>query len=385
MRPSLWLRDRRRRGLYPGLTPSAAAIPPHHFSQFPFPNAGLLFAAASKQRRGGTEHAGLGDGSDGVDRRRGRTPVGVSGARGRGACSFGRERGQARRPGIYGGSRRPRRRGQPVAEAARGVDAVVHAASTTDQNRAAYDEAATRAIIDALRSTAKRFVYTSGCLLYGATGDTPATEDSPLHPIDLVRFRQAIEGEVLAAAVDGVHPIVIRPGWVYGNWGGTAMMMYGSAKEHGAARYVGDGKNRWTTVHADDLADLYLLALEKAPAASIFNGAHGAAIPLIEIARAASEGAGAKGRVTRMAPGRRTAGALGLRGRDRVRSGDLGRAGRSSSLGGARRGTRSSMNCCSLRPNGGLTPATGPQPQSPLAARQLSGGGVLAAMMLTAG
>ena len=184
-----------------------------------------------------------------------------------------------------------------IAEAARGVDAVVHAASPTDENRAAFDEAATHAIIDALRGTAKRFLYTSGCLLYGATGDTPATEDSPLYPIDLVRFRQALEGEVLAAAVDGVHSIAIRPAWVYGNQGGTAMMMVGSAKEHGAARYVGDGKNRWTTVHADDLADLYLLALEKAPAASIFNGAHGAAIPLIEIARAASEGAGAEGRV----------------------------------------------------------------------------------------
>lgn len=184
-----------------------------------------------------------------------------------------------------------------LAEAARGVGAVVHAAASNDQNRAAYDEAATRAILDALRGTAKRILYTSGCLLYGATGDTPATEDSPLYPIDLVRFRRALEGEVLAAATDGVHSIVIRPGWVYGNRGGTAMMMYGSAKEHGAARHVGDGKNRWMTVHADDLADLYLLALEKAPAASIFNGVHGAAIPLIEIARAASEGAGAGGRV----------------------------------------------------------------------------------------
>ena len=58
-------------------------------------------------------------------------------------------------------------------------------------NRAAYDDAATRAILNALRGTSKRFVYTSGCLLYGATGDTPATEDCPLHPIDLVRFRQA--------------------------------------------------------------------------------------------------------------------------------------------------------------------------------------------------
>ena len=184
-----------------------------------------------------------------------------------------------------------------IAEAARGVDAAVHAASPSNQNTGAYDEAATRAIIGALRGTSKRFIYTSGCLLYGSTGDTPATEDSPLDPINLVRFRQALEGEILAAAADGVHPVVIRPGWVYGNRGGTAMMMYGSAKEHGAARYVGDGRNRWTTVHADDLADLYLLALEKAPAASIFNGAHGAAIPLIEIARAASEGAGAEGRV----------------------------------------------------------------------------------------
>jgi nucleoside-diphosphate-sugar epimerase len=184
-----------------------------------------------------------------------------------------------------------------VAHAARGVDAVVHAASPSDQNAASYDETATRAIIDALRGTSKRFVYTSGCLVYGATGDRPATEESPLHPVELVQFRQALEAEILGAVADGVHSIVIRPAWVYGNQAGTAMMMYSTAREHGAAHYVGDGQNRWTTVHADDLADLYLLALGKAPAASIFNGAHGAAIPLIEIAQAASYGAGAEGRV----------------------------------------------------------------------------------------
>ena len=184
-----------------------------------------------------------------------------------------------------------------VAAAARAADAVVHAASPSDQNTAAYDEAATRAIIDALRGTGKRFVYTSGCLLYGPTGNTPATEDSPLKPVELVRWRQKLESEILAAAAEGVHPIVIRPGWVYGNWGGAAMMMYGAAKEHGVARYVGNGHNRWTTVHADDLADLYVLSLERAPAGSIFNGVHGAATPLVEIARAASEAASAAGRV----------------------------------------------------------------------------------------
>ena len=122
-------------------------------------------------------------------------------------------------------------------------------------------------MIDALGGTGKRFVYTSGCLLYGPTGNTPATEDSPLNPVELVRWRQKLESEILAAAAQGVHPIVIRPGWVYGNWGGTAMMMYRAAKEHGVARYVGNGHNRWPTVHvADlaDLADLYVLSLKRA-------------------------------------------------------------------------------------------------------------------------
>ena len=78
---------------------------------------------------------------------------------------------------------------ESVAEAAAAADAVVHAASPSDQNAAVYDEAATHAIINALRGTGKRFVYTSGCLLCGPTGDTPATEDSPLNPVDLARDR----------------------------------------------------------------------------------------------------------------------------------------------------------------------------------------------------
>ncbi|WP_413197251.1 NAD-dependent epimerase/dehydratase family protein [Pararobbsia alpina] len=185
-----------------------------------------------------------------------------------------------------------------VEAAVRATDAVVHAASPGDQNTAAYDESSVRAILAAMRGTGKRFVYTSGTLVYGPTGDTPATEESPLRPIDMVRWRQGLEAEILAAAADGIHPIVIRPGWVYGNWGGAAMMMYGAAKEHGSALHVGNGRNRWTTVHADDLADLYVLSLEKAPPRSVLNGAHGEAVALIDIARAASEAAGAEGRVT---------------------------------------------------------------------------------------
>ena len=114
--------------------------------------------------------------------------------------------------------------------------------------------------------TDKRFIYTSGSLVYGSTGDTSATEDTPLNPVEMVRWRQALEREILAAGTEGVHPVVIRPAWVYGNWGGAAMMMVAAAKEHGAALLSVTVKNRWSTVHADDLADLYALALERAPA-----------------------------------------------------------------------------------------------------------------------
>ena len=186
---------------------------------------------------------------------------------------------------------------ESVASAARAVDAVVHAASPNDGTAAARDEAATRALLGALRGTGKRLLYTSGCLVYGPTGDEPATERRAPNPVALVRWRQPLEAEILGAAAEGCHPVVIRPAWVYGNGGGTAEMMVGAAREHGAARRIGAGANRWTAVHADDLADLYALALERAPAASVFNGASGAAVPLAAIARAASEAAGAEGRV----------------------------------------------------------------------------------------
>jgi nucleoside-diphosphate-sugar epimerase len=47
------------------------------------------------------------------------------------------------------------------------------------------------------------------------------------------------------------------------------------ARRSGTARYIGSGRNRWSNVHADDLADLYLLALERAEPGSVFFGENG--------------------------------------------------------------------------------------------------------------
>jgi nucleoside-diphosphate-sugar epimerase len=72
-------------------------------------------------------------------------------------------------------------------------------------------------------------------------------------------------------------------------------MLVQSARERGAARYPGTGENRWPLVHVDDLANLYRLALERAPAGSLFIAASGPALRLREIAEAASRAAGAGG------------------------------------------------------------------------------------------
>jgi nucleoside-diphosphate-sugar epimerase len=59
---------------------------------------------------------------------------------------------------------------------------------------------------------------------------------------------------------------------------------------------IGDGANRWTFVHLDDLAALYVRALQEAAAGTLLFAAHGAAIRVRDVAEAASRAAGADGK-----------------------------------------------------------------------------------------
>lgn len=183
-----------------------------------------------------------------------------------------------------------------VAAPARAADGVIHTANTNDANSSQADAAAVRAILKAIEGSGKPFVYTSGVWVLGSTGDKPATEETPVNPTPLVAHRPAIEQEVLSAKDRGVRSIVIRPALVYGRGGSIPAMLVKSARETGATRYVGDGKNRWPFVNVDDLAQLYVLALEKAPTGSLYNATSGPSYRLAEVAEAASIGAGAKGK-----------------------------------------------------------------------------------------
>jgi nucleoside-diphosphate-sugar epimerase len=180
-----------------------------------------------------------------------------------------------------------------VAAAARPADAVISLATTYDP---AIDGPAVDAILEALAGTDKPFIYTSGIWSHGDTGGAVVDESTPPRPAAMVQWRQAVEDQVRAGAKRGIRTVVIRPAIVYGRGGGIPAGFVESARKEGAARYVGTGDNRWPFVHVDDLADLYRLALERAPAGTLLLAVNGPSHPVREVAAAASRGAGKAGR-----------------------------------------------------------------------------------------
>jgi nucleoside-diphosphate-sugar epimerase len=148
-------------------------------------------------------------------------------------------------------------------------------------------------LFSAFEGSYRPVVYTSGLWLHGDTGARPATEDSPFAPPLVVSWRPELDKLVGAAADRGVRTVRIRPALVYGHRRGYPATLL--APSDGVVRYLGDGQNRWATVHADDLGDLYVRALESAPAGSVYlGGAADRSVPVREVALAQASRVGAR-------------------------------------------------------------------------------------------
>lgn len=178
--------------------------------------------------------------------------------------------------------------------AVEGCDGVIFAGTTNDGH---LDTEAVVTLLSALKGSNRAFIYTSGIWVLGNTGDTAVDETAPLHPPPIVSWRPEVERVVLEAANEGVRTIVIRPAIVYGRGQGLPGLYIQSANQYGSAHYIGDGENRWPMVEVEDLASLYVLALEKAPAGSLYHGVDGPSFKTRDIAEAASFGADAGGKV----------------------------------------------------------------------------------------
>jgi nucleoside-diphosphate-sugar epimerase len=153
------------------------------------------------------------------------------------------------------------------------IDAVIHAACDFATEMGAIDARLLDGLLPSLAAQPKRprFIYTGGCWLFGATGDEVATEDTPFRPQPAFAWMVPHLARILTSPeVDG---IVIHPAMVYTADGGVFRRFAREAIERDAIRVVESEAIRWPLVYAEDLADLYVLALERAPARSSYIGA----------------------------------------------------------------------------------------------------------------
>ncbi|WP_243074104.1 NAD-dependent epimerase/dehydratase family protein [Microbacterium sp. SS28] len=163
------------------------------------------------------------------------------------------------------------------------ADAAVHAAAPSE-GAEAFNASVVDSAIATFAGTGKHFVLTSGIWLWGAGADID--ESTPAAAPALVAWRVAIEDRLLASDVEAT---VIAPGVVYGRGQGLVDLIVDAPRtQDGALQLIGDGEQRWTWVHVDDLARLYEIALESPQGLGRVIASDGSSPTVREIAESAA-------------------------------------------------------------------------------------------------
>ena len=151
----------------------------------------------------------------------------------------------------------------------------------------------------AAEGSGKTLIFTSGSAVLGIVNGGEATRDvfdedvslplppsvfaptsANVPPVMVEMFGAAmsarVETEKEVANASGVRGIVIRPGLVYGNGGSYDLPgLIRMARARGVAPHLGSGGTLQGYIHVDDLAELYCLAVERAPAGAVLHGVAG--------------------------------------------------------------------------------------------------------------
>ena len=191
--------------------------------------------------------------------------------------------------------------GEVLAGAARAADAVIDAAS-------ADHPASAGALLTALEGSGKVFLRTSGTSIVGTRAggervEDVFDEDTPFTPSPVRVGRVALDTKVRAAG--DLRAVVIAPSLIYGRGHGVnpdsiqVPWLIALARKHGVPKHIGSGANLWSNVHIDDLIELYLLALDGAPAGAFYFAENGEN-PMREVCAAIGRMLGQDGRTESM-------------------------------------------------------------------------------------
>ena len=139
------------------------------------------------------------------------------------------------------------------------------------------------------------FVYTSNAYLPGVSeerGVEPVANDDE-GGMHVLPWRLQLEREILAHEGRGLVTSVIRPGMVYGGLdGGTIGDLIDAADRSGRLAWPeGRETNRWSLVHQDDLAALYVHVVERG-AGGVFHAVDGQPLPVERVMSALSTAVG---------------------------------------------------------------------------------------------
>jgi nucleoside-diphosphate-sugar epimerase len=128
-------------------------------------------------------------------------------------------------------------------------------------------------------------------------------EDTPFTPSPVRVGRVALDTKVRAAG--DLRAVVIAPSLIYGRGHGVnpdsiqVPWLIALARKHGVPKHIGSGANLWSNVHIDDLIELYLLALDRAPAGAFYFAENGEN-PMREVCAAIGRMLGQDGRTESM-------------------------------------------------------------------------------------
>ena len=172
-----------------------------------------------------------------------------------------------------------------LAEGASKSDGVIHLAFIHDfsnyETANEIDRDAIQAIGESIEGTDRPLVIASG-VATTAVG-RPATEEDPPAP-DFPRSQAA--NITLGLADKGVRSSVVRlPPTTHGQGdNGFLATIIGIAREKGVSGYIGEGTNTWPAVHRSDAAQVFRLALDQAPAGSVWHAVGEQGVPTRTIA-----------------------------------------------------------------------------------------------------
>jgi len=149
----------------------------------------------------------------------------------------------------------------------------------------------------------KRYIYTSGCLVYG-NNPGKVLDESDLLKAPMLKGRTDHEQNTIKSNdVDGV---VIRPGFVYG---GKSSEMSGWLAPNKQGQWVIDGSadKQWGWIHIQDLARLYVCLAEAATSSvrgEIFNAVDSTRVTYGEFRTALARAAGHRGEMAKAEAGK---------------------------------------------------------------------------------